>query len=73
MGLLRQVTGNNARRKKDGSWRRAASGRVIQEVGMKPLQTYIDQRQATLSEWMDLRPIFEVWVKETGYKGEGRN
>ena len=30
VGLLRQVTGNNARRKKDGSWRRAESGRVIQ-------------------------------------------
>ena len=30
------------------------------------------RRQAAVTEWVDLRPIFEVCVKETGYKGGGR-
>ena len=26
----------------------------------------------TVAEWLDLRPIFKVCAKETGYKGGGR-
>ena len=35
------------------------------------LGTYIDRRQATVAEWVVLRPILEVCYKETGYEGGG--
>ena len=43
----------------------AASDRVLQEAQTQPLQTYIDQRQETVVEWVVLRPIFKVCVKKT--------
>ena len=36
------------------------------------LTKYVDRRQATVAEWVDLRPIFDVCVRETGYEGWGR-
>ena len=71
--LLRQVTGMKAKSKKDDSWRKAASDSVLQKKGTQPLQTYIDSRQTTVADWVDLRPIFEVCAKETVYKGGGRH
>ena len=34
--------------------------------------TYIGRLHATVAQWVDLRPIFEVCAGETGYKGGGR-
>ena len=70
--LLRQVTRTKEKRYKDGSWQKVASGIVLQGVGTQPLQTYIDRMQVTVVEWVALRPLFEVCVNETGYKGGGR-
>ena len=42
---------------------------MIQEAGTQPLHKYIDQRHATVVEWVSLRPIFEVLSNETVYKG----
>ena len=67
VGFLRQVT-----RLKDGSWQKVALDKVLREGGTQPLQTYIGRRQATVAEWVALRPIFEVCAKETGYEGGGR-
>ena len=44
----------------------------MQTVETKRLGEYINKRQETVSEWVDLRPIFEVCAKETGYEGGGR-
>ena len=33
---------------------------------------YIEQRQATVAQWVALRPLFEVYERETGYEGGGR-
>ena len=38
-------------------------------MGTQTLGTYIYKRQETLAEWVALRPILEVYDKETGYKG----
>ena len=46
---------------------------MLQEAGKQPLQTYIEQMQVSVAEWVALRPIFEVCAKETGYKGGGRH
>ena len=44
VSFLPQVTGKKAIRQKDGSCRRAASNRVLQEAGTQLFQTYIDPR-----------------------------
>ena len=54
----------------DETWQKEGAARLIQEAGNKPLQEYINMRQATVAEWVDLRTIFEVCAKETEYEGE---
>ena len=53
----------------DDTWTKEGQYRVLRVAGTKLLQEYIENRQVTLAEWVDLRPIFEVCSKETGYKG----
>ena len=42
---------------------------MLQAARTKPPKTYIDKRQATVTEWVALWNILEVCAKETGYKG----
>ena len=42
---------------------------VLQAKGTKPLRGYIERRKAMVAEWVFLRPVFEVCVKEMGFKG----
>ena len=60
MGFLQQVTGMKARRLGDKTWTKEGPYRVRQMAGTKPLQEYIDKRQATEAEWVTLWQIFEV-------------
>ena len=46
--------------------------KVIKEAGTQTLGAYIDKPQATVAEWVALRPILEICDKETGYKVKGR-
>ena len=69
VGFLQQVTGMKARRIGGKTWTKEGPYRVLRVAGTKLLQEYIENRQVTLAEWVDLRPIFEVCAKETGYKG----
>ena len=41
---------------------------MLQMAGKKLLKNYIAKRQATLAEWVALWPIFEVFMKDTGYR-----
>ena len=72
VGFLRQVTGMKARRLGEKNWTKEGPDRVLQAAGTKSLREYIDKRQATVAEWVALRPIFEVCAKETGYEGGGK-
>ena len=47
--------------------RKSTSGAVTQ-----PLQNYLDRRQATGAEWVDLQPIFDVCTREMVYEGGGK-
>ena len=67
VGFLRQVTGTKDQRLGDETWRNKGSDRVLQAAGTKPLWEYMNKSQATVAEWVALRPIFEVCAKETGY------
>ena len=46
--------------------------RLFKEAGNQYLGVYIDKRQATVMGWVVLRPILEVFDKETGNEGGGR-
>ena len=41
---------------------------VLQGAGTHPLWTYVDRRQATVAEWVGLRPILGVFPRDTGYE-----
>ena len=71
-GLLRQVMGKTYKRQRDGTWRNKAATRVFKEARTQTLGTYIDNRQVTVVEWVELRPILEVCDREIGYKGGAR-
>ena len=58
-------------RLRDRSCWKAASKIVLQGAETQPIQTYLDRRQATVSEWVALRPRFNVCARETGYEGGG--
>ena len=72
MGFLRQVTRKKATRLRDESWRKVTAETFLQGAGTQPLQTYVDMIQATVVEWVALRPVFDVCVRGTGYEGGGR-
>ena len=72
MGFLRQVAGMSVRKLGVDTWQKEGSKRVLKATGTKPLQEYIERRQATVAEWAALRPVFKVCAKETGFEGGGR-
>ena len=72
VGFLRQMTGQKAKRQRDGTWRIEAAEEVPKESVTQTLGAYIDKRQATVAEWVTLRPILEICDRETGYEGGGR-
>ena len=49
---------------KDKTWRKVSEETVLEKSGTQPLGTYIDRRQATVAEWVALRPILEVCDKK---------
>ena len=49
-----------------------AAEKVLEKAGTQSLGTYIDRRQATLAEWVTLRPILEVCDRETVYEQGGK-
>ena len=60
VGFLRQIMGQREVQQEDGTWRQVATEKVLEKAGTQSLGVYIDRRQATLSEWVALRPILEV-------------
>ena len=42
---------------------------VREAAGTQLARTYIERRQATVDQWVALRPLFEVFTMETGYIG----
>ena len=65
--FLRQVTKLKERSLKDGFWQKVTAEKVLQGEGTQPLQTYLGRRQATMAGWVALRPIFELFTRDTGY------
>ena len=72
VGSLRQVTRKKAKRLRDGYWRQVTVKTVLQGEGKQSLRRYVDRRHVTVVEWVALWPIFDVFVRETGYEGGGK-
>ena len=47
------------------------AGGTQESAGTQSDRICIEQRQATAAQWVELRPLFEVYARETGYEGEG--
>ena len=56
-------------RQRDGIWISEAAEKVLKEAGTQTLGSYIEKRQATVAEWVVLRPIPDICDRETGYEG----
>ena len=41
-------------------------------MGTQSARIYIDRRQATMAQWVALRPLIEVCARETEYEEGGR-
>ena len=61
VGFLRQVTGQKAKRQREDTWISVAAVRVLKEAVTQILGEYIDNRQATVAEWVVLRPILDIF------------
>ena len=72
MGLLRQIMGQMVVQREDKTWCQVSTEKVLEKAGHQSLRAYIDRSQATVAEWVALRPILEVCDRETGYEGGGR-
>ena len=53
-------------------WETPRAEVVWEAAGMQSDMTYIGRRQATMAQWVALRPLFKVCTREKGYKGGGR-
>ena len=60
--------------------RKADEGQGVSEGGGEKLihgeetqllQTYLERRQVTVAKWVALRPIFDVYARETVHEGGG--
>ena len=72
VGFLMWITRHGSVQQKDRTWRKVSEETVLEKSGTQPLGTYIDRRQATVAEWLALRPILEVCEKEKAYKRRRR-
>ena len=66
------ITGKRAKQLGDETWETPGEEGIREAVGTQPDRIYIEQRQATVVQWVALRTLFEVFARETGYEGGGR-
>ena len=66
------ITGNREKQLGYGIWETPGE-EVIREAGGTYLdRIYIEQRKATMAQWVAIRPLFGVCEREKGYEGEGQ-
>ena len=70
--VLRLITGRRARQLGDRTRETPGEEGVREEEGIHLSRISIEHHQATVAQWVALRPLFEVCAMETGYEGWGR-
>ena len=66
------VTGKRAKELGDGTWETPGAEFIREAGGTQLGSIYIEQQQATIAQWVALRPLFELCARETWYEGGGR-
>ena len=56
----------------DGTWETPGAEGIQEEAVTQSVRIYIEIRQATVAQWVAIRPLFEVCARETGYEGGRR-
>ena len=69
--FLRMIIGNRVKQLEDGTWETTGVEGILEAAGTQSARIYIEQRQATVAQWVALRPLFDVCARETGYEGGG--
>ena len=64
--LLQLITGKKARQLGDGTRETQGAEIVREAAGTQSDRIYIEQRQATVAQWVALRPLCEICEGETG-------
>ena len=55
----------------DRTWETPGKEGVQEAVVTQSAMTYIGRRQATVAQWVALRPLFGVFAMEKGCEGDG--
>ena len=72
MEFLQMITGKRANILGYGTWETPGAEGIRETAGTQLSRIYIEQRKATVAQWVAIRPLFEVGAREKGYEGEGR-
>ena len=72
LGFLQLITGKKARQLGDGTWEMTGAEIVREAAGTQSARIYIEQRQATVAQWVALHPLCELCEGDTGCEGGGR-
>ena len=70
--FLQMIMGKRAKRLGYGTWQTPGAEVIREAAGTQSARIYIEQRHATLAKWVGIHPLFEVCVRQTGYRGGGR-
>ena len=72
-GFLRDIMDKRAREIADGTWETPGPEVVREAAGTQSSMTCKERRQTTVTQWVALRPIFEVCAGDKVYEGVGRS
>ena len=67
-GFLQKIMVNRARKNPDGAWVTPAASAFLEASGMQSEATYIGSRQGVVSQWVEMRPIFEIYARDKYYE-----
>ena len=66
------IMGKRRKQLGDGKWETPGAEGIREAAGTQSTRIYIEQRHATVAQWVALRTLFEVCASETGNEGMGR-
>ena len=70
--VARRITGMTANRRAGGEWEYPSVLEEMEAMGFHPIGLYIRKRQATISERVACRPIYEICTEAERMPGTSR-
>ena len=69
--FLQMITGKRGKHLRYGIWETPGAEGIREAAGTQSARIYIEQLQATVAQWVGLRPLFKVCTREICYEVEG--